>query len=220
MKNYLSLNPRVDILSGLTVALALVPEAVAFSFVAGVSPLVGLYSAFIICLITSLLGGRPGMISAATGAIAVVIVALVHTHGPEYLFAAVVLMGLLQILVGILHLGMFISLVPKPVMLGFVNGLAIVLFLAQLEHFQMKTTHATIWMNGPALYIMLSLVVAAMLIMYFLSRLTAKIPAALGAIVVISLVVNLYQNGWGYGQYCGGLASIASSPSAHESGNS
>ncbi len=189
MKNYLSLNPRADILSGLTVALALVPEAVAFSFVAGVSPLVGLYSAFIICLITSLVGGRPGMISAATGAIAVVIAALVHTHGPEYLFAAVVLMGLLQLIAGALNLGKFISLVPTPVMLGFVNGLAIVIFLAQLEHFQVKAAHAATWMNGPALYVMLGLVFATMLIMHFLPRFTAKVPAALAAIVVISLTV-------------------------------
>lgn len=137
---FLSQNPKADILSGLTVALALVPEAVAFSFVAGVAPLVGLYSAFIICLITSWLGGRPGMISAATGAIAVVIVALVQAHGPEYLFAAVVVMGLLQLLAGALNLGRFIRLVPTPVMLGFVNGLAIVIFLAQLEQFQVSGT--------------------------------------------------------------------------------
>ncbi|MCG8315405.1 MAG: SulP family inorganic anion transporter, partial [Pseudomonadales bacterium] len=118
-----------DVLSGLTVALALVPEAVAFAFVAGVEPLVGLYAAFMVGLITAVIGGRPGMISGATGALAVVMVALVADHGVEYLFAAVVLMGILQITAGILHLGRFIQMVPHPVMLGFVNGLAIVIFL-------------------------------------------------------------------------------------------
>ena len=124
-----------DILSGLTVALALVPEAVAFAFVAGVQPLVGLYAAFMVGLITACLGGRPGMISGATGALAVVMVALVADHGVEYLFATVVLMGVLQISAGVLKLGKFIRMVPYPVMLGFVNGLAIVIFLAQLGQF-------------------------------------------------------------------------------------
>ena len=122
-----------DTLSGLTVALALVAEAVAFAFVAGVEPLVGLYAAFLVGLITALIGGRPGMISGATGALAVVMVSLVADHGVEYLFAAVILMGIIQILAGILRLGKFIRMVPHPVMLGFVNGLAIVIFLAQLS---------------------------------------------------------------------------------------
>ena len=124
-----------DILSGITVALALVPEAVAFAFVAGVEPLVGLYAAFMVGLITACIGGRPGMISGATGALAVVMVALVADHGVEYLFATVVLMGGLQICAGLLKLGKFIRMVPHPVMLGFVNGLAIVIFLAQLGQF-------------------------------------------------------------------------------------
>ncbi|MEO1790262.1 MAG: SulP family inorganic anion transporter, partial [Pseudomonadota bacterium] len=127
---------RIEILAGLTVALALVPEAVAFAFVAGVHPLVGLYAAFIVGLITAVFGGRPGMISGATGALAVVMVSLVATHGVEYLFATVVLMGVIQIGAGIFKLGKFIRLVPHPVMLGFVNGLAIVIFLAQLSQFQ------------------------------------------------------------------------------------
>ena len=122
-----------DVLSGLTVALALVPEAVAFAFVAGVDPLVGLYAAFMVGLITACIGGRPGMISGATGALAVVMVTLVADHGVEYLFATVVLMGILQIAAGITKLGKFIRMVPHPVMLGFVNGLAIVIFLAQLN---------------------------------------------------------------------------------------
>ena len=132
--------PKNDILSGLTVALALVPEAVAFAFVAGVEPLVGLYAAFMVGLITAAIGGRPGMISGATGALAVVMVSLVAQHGVEYLFAAVVLMGLIQMLVGFLRLGKFIRMVPHPVMLGFVNGLAIVIFLAQLKSFQIEAT--------------------------------------------------------------------------------
>ncbi|MEC7258855.1 MAG: SulP family inorganic anion transporter, partial [Pseudomonadota bacterium] len=127
---------RIELLSGLTVALALVPEAVAFAFVAGVHPLVGLYAAFLVGLITALIGGRPGMISGATGALAVVMVALVASHGVEDLFATVVLMGLLQIFAGIMQWGKFIRLVPHPVMLGFVNGLAIVIFLAQLGQFK------------------------------------------------------------------------------------
>lgn len=131
----LTRNPKNDILSGLTVALALVPEAVAFAFVAGVDPLVGLYAAFMVGLITSVFGGRPGMISGATGALAVVMVALVAQHGVEYLFATVVLMGILQMLAGIFKLGKFIRMVPHPVMLGFVNGLAIVIFLAQIKQF-------------------------------------------------------------------------------------
>ncbi len=127
---------KTEVLSGLTVALAMVPEAVAFSFVAGVHPLVGLYAAFIVGLVTALIGGRPGMVSGATGALAVVMVALVSAHGVEYLFATVVLMGIMQVLAGVLHLGKFIRLVPHPVMMGFVNGLAIIIFLAQMTQFQ------------------------------------------------------------------------------------
>ncbi len=180
-------NPKNDILSGLTVALALVPEAVAFAFVAGVNPLVGLYAAFMVGLITSIFGGRPGMISGATGAMAVVMVALVADHGVEYLFAAVVLCGLLQILFGVLKLGKFIRLVPQPVMLGFVNGLAIVIFLSQLEQFKfVDDAGMKAWLEGNALYIMLGLVALTMAIIHFLPKLTNVIPSALAAIVVVS----------------------------------
>ena len=142
-------NYRIEILSGLTVALALVPEAVAFAFVAGLAPLSGLYAAFIVGLITAMFGGRPGMISGATGALAVVMVSLVARHGVEYLFATVVLMGLLQLAAGALRLGKFIRLVPHPVMLGFVNGLAIVIFMAQLTQFQVAGPDGLkIWMSG------------------------------------------------------------------------
>ncbi len=174
-----------DILSGLTVALALVPEAVAFAFVAGVHPLVGLYAAFMVGLITSLIGGRPGMISGATGALAVVMVSLVAEHGVEYLFATVVLMGILQIIFGLLKFGKFIRMVPYPVMLGFVNGLAIVIFLAQLPQFQENGQ----WMQGTDLYVMLGLAAATMVIMFVLPKLTRAVPAGLVAIVVLSIVV-------------------------------
>ncbi len=179
-----------DILSGLTVALALVPEAVAFAFVAGVHPLVGLYAAFMVGLITSLVGGRPGMISGATGALAVVMVALVAEYGLEYLFATVVLMGVLQVIFGLLKLGKFIRMVPYPVLLGFVNGLAIVIFLAQMGQFQITSTDGiTTWMSGAPLYIMLGLVILTMIIMYFLPKLTRALPAGLVAITIVSLIV-------------------------------
>lgn len=174
-----------DVLSGLTVALALVPEAVAFAFVAGVHPLVGLYAAFMVGLITSLVGGRPGMISGATGALAVVMVALVAQHGVEYLFATVVLMGVLQIIFGLLKFGKFIRMVPYPVMLGFVNGLAIVIFLAQIPQFKAGEE----WMQGADLYMMLGLVFATMLIMFFLPKVTRAVPAGLVAIAGLSAVV-------------------------------
>lgn len=181
---------KTEVLSGLTVALALVPEAVAFSLIAGVSPLVGLYSAFIIGLVTSLMGGRPGMISGATGAIAIVIVSLVMTHGVEYLFTAVVLMGVIQLLVGALKLGKFIRLVPHPVVFGFVNGLAILIFLSQLNEFKVSSgANAGEWLSGSALYLMLGLVLATMAIIYFLPKITKAIPASLAAILAISAVV-------------------------------
>jgi len=187
------LNPltlKTELLSGLTVALALVPEAVAFAFVAGVHPLVGLYAAFIVGLITSVLGGRPGMISGATGALAVVMVSLVASHGVEYLFATVVLMGILQLLAGIFHLGKFIRLVPHPVMLGFVNGLAIVIFLAQLTQFKTPGTDGAMeWMTGWPLVVMLGLVVATMAIIWVMPKITSAIPAPLAGIAIVAAVV-------------------------------
>ncbi|KRT57230.1 SulP family inorganic anion transporter [endosymbiont of Ridgeia piscesae] len=179
-----------DTLSGLTVALALVPEAIAFAFVAGVEPLVGLYAAFMMGIITSIIGGRPGMISGATGAMAVVMVSLVAQHGVEYLFAAVLLAGLIQILSGVLRLGKFIRMVPYPVMLGFVNGLAIVIFLAQLQQFQVADAGGNlVWMSGEPLLIMLGLVVLTMAIIHFLPKLTSALPASLVAIVSVTLLV-------------------------------
>ena len=188
---------RIELLSGLTVALALVPEAVAFAFVAGVHPLVGLYAAFLVGLITALIGGRPGMISGATGALAVVMVALVAQHGVEYLFATVVLMGILQIIAGAMHWGRFIRLVPHPVMLGFVNGLAIVIFLAQLGQFKVpgsmeNTGHGMSggeWLSGMQLYTMLGLVALTMAVIWVMPRITRIVPAPLAGIVVVAALV-------------------------------
>jgi len=181
---------RDDILSGLTVAIALVPEAVAFAFVAGVNPLVGLYGAFLMGLVTSLIGGRPGMISGATGATAVVMVALVAQHGVEYLFAAVLLTGLLQVVFGSLRFGKYIRMVPYTVMLGFVNGLAIVIFLAQMEHFQVEDAAGVMhWLSGTPMFTMLGLVGLTMAIMYVLPKITRAIPGGLAAIITVSLIV-------------------------------
>lgn len=183
-----------EVLSGLTVSLALVPEAVAFSIIANVSPLVGLYSAFIIGLITAILGGRPGMISGATGAIAVVVVSLVILHGVEYLFAAVVLMGIIQMTIGFLKLGKFIRLVPHAVMFGFVNGLAIVIFMAQLAQFKVIDSNGIEhWMSGQALVLMLGLVGLTMTIIYLMPGFTKAVPASLTAIIVVSAIVILFQ---------------------------
>ncbi|MCB1418213.1 MAG: SulP family inorganic anion transporter [Notoacmeibacter sp.] len=188
---------RTDLLSGLTVALALVPEAVAFAFVAGVHPLVGLYAAFIVGLVTALFGGRPGMISGATGALAVVMVSLVASHGVEYLFATVVLMGILQLLAGAFHLGKFIRLVPHPVMLGFVNGLAIVIFLAQLSQFKVPGSAeasghgfaAGQWLTGIPLITMLGLVGLTMAIIWAMPKLTKAVPAPLAGIAIVAGIV-------------------------------
>jgi SulP family sulfate permease len=194
-----SSNVKNDILSGLTVALALVPEAVAFAFVAGVDPLVGLYAAFMIGLITSLFGGRPGMISGATGALAVVMVTLVargNAMGAEgeelglyYLFMTVILMGIIQILAGVFKLGKFVRLIPHPVMMGFVNGLAIVIFLSQLSMFMTSDQGEMVWMQGTSLWTMVGLVGLTMAIMFGLPQLTKKLPEALVAILVVSAIV-------------------------------
>ena len=183
---------KVEILSGLTVSLALVPEAIAFAFVAGVTPLSGLYAAFIVGLITALVGGRPGMISGATGALAVVMVALVADHGVQYLFATVVLMGFLQLLAGIFKLGKFIRMVPQPVMLGFVNGLAIVIGLSQINQFKILNSEGvSTWMSGDALIYSLVFVLLTMAIIWLLPKITKIIPATLAAILTITCLVIL-----------------------------
>ncbi len=196
-------NVRNEVFSGITVALALVPEAVAFAFVAGVDPLVGLYAAFMVGLITSIFGGRPGMISGATGSLAVVMVALVakgndmgspsENLGLYYLFVTVVLMGIIQILAGILKLGKFVRLIPHSVMMGFVNGLAIVIFLSQLGMFKKITNGEKTWIQGEPLYIMIGLVGLTMLIMWGLPKIkkAKKLPEALIAILVVSTIAIL-----------------------------
>ncbi|WP_299516926.1 SulP family inorganic anion transporter [uncultured Flavobacterium sp.] len=175
-------NHKTEILSGLTVALALVPEAVAFAMIAGVSPLVGLYAAFMMGLVTSILGGRPGMISGATGAVAVVVVTLAQSHGVEYIFATVILAGIIQMAAGFLKLGKLIRLVPHPVIFGFVNGLAIIIFMSQLDQFKDVSGN---WLTGGNLYLLLSLVFLTMLIIWGLPKLTKAIPASLTAILVV-----------------------------------
>ncbi len=193
-------NVRNDIFSGTTVALALVPEAIAFAFVAGVDPLVGLYAAFMVGLITAIFGGRPGMISGATGALAVVMVSLVaegnamgaadENLGLYYLFATVILMGFIQILAGVLQLGKFVRLIPHPVMMGFVNGLAIVIFLSQLGMFKKTVAGEKVWLPGNQLYLMLGLVALTMLIMWGLPKIkkAEKLPEALIAILAVSAI--------------------------------
>ena len=189
MKRYLKLfdfgysfSYKTEILSGLTVALALVPEAVAFALIAGLSPLTGLYAAVVMALVTSVFGGRPGMISGATGAVAVVLVSLVVDHGVEYVFATVVLSGLIQMTAGLLKLGKFIRLVPHPVIFGFVNGLAIIIFLSQLDQF--KSADGA-WLSGASLYVFGGLVLLTMAIIFGLPKLTKAVPSSLVAILVV-----------------------------------
>jgi len=195
-------NPKDDILSGLTVALALVPEAVAFAFVAGVDPLVGLYGAFIMGIITAIFGGRPGMISGATGAMAVVMVHMIQEGnqvgllldeaipnlGLQWLLITLLIVGLIQISGGLLRLGKFVRLIPHPVMMGFVNGLAIVIFLSQLTLFQKTVDGSKVWLSGAEMNIMVGLVALTMAIMHFLPKLTNKVPAALAAIAVVAAI--------------------------------
>lgn len=197
MKKYLNLfdfsqevNYKTEVLSGLTVALALVPEAVAFALIAGLDPLIGLYAAFVMGLVTSIFGGRPGMISGATGAVAVVIAALAISHGPEYIFACVILAGLMQVLAGVLRLGKLMRLVPHPVVFGFVNGLAIIIFMAQLPQFQDASGN---WLTGSSLWIMLGLVGLTMLIMWGLPKLTKAFPSGLAGILVVFGLVYALQ---------------------------
>ncbi|WP_318310756.1 SulP family inorganic anion transporter [Flagellimonas crocea] len=196
MKKYLNLfdfsqkiNYRTEILSGLTVALALVPEAIAFAFIAGLSPLTGLYAAFVMGLVTSILGGRPGMISGATGAVAVVIVTLAQQYGVEYVFATVILAGILQMLAGVLRLGKLMRLVPHPVIFGFVNGLAVIIFMSQMSQFQTVDGE---WLSGSTLYIFLGLVLLTMLVIWGLPKLTKVVPASLAAILLVFGIVFFF----------------------------
>ncbi|MCB0706446.1 MAG: SulP family inorganic anion transporter [Saprospiraceae bacterium] len=188
--NLFDLSQKVDykneVLSGLTVALALIPEAVAFALIAGLSPLTGLYAAFVMGLVTSIFGGRPGMISGATGAVAVVLVTLAASHGVEYIFATVVLAGIIQVSAGMLRLGKLMRLVPHPVIFGFVNGLAIIIFMSQLTQFKDASGH---WLTGSELYMLLGLVLLTMFIIWGLPKLSKAVPASLVAILLIFGIV-------------------------------
>lgn len=197
MKKYLNLfdfsqkvNYKTEVLSGLTVALALVPEAIAFALIAGLSPLTGLYAAFVMGLVTSVLGGRPGMISGATGAVAVVIVSLAMDYGVEYVFATVILAGILQLAAGFLRLGKLMRLVPHPVIFGFVNGLAIIIFMSQLDQF--KSSDGS-WLSGSTLFIFLGLVLITMLVIWGLPKLSKAVPASLIAILAVFGLVLVFD---------------------------
>lgn len=200
MRKYLNLfdlsqkiDYKTEVLSGMTVALALVPEAVAFALIAGLSPLTGLYAAFVMGLVTAIFGGRPGMISGATGAVAVVIVSLVKSHGVEYVFATVILAGMIQISVGLLRLGKLMRLVPHPVIFGFVNGLAIIIFMSQLAQFTTDSTNPDApWMTGMTLFSFVGLVLLSIAILVILPRITRAFPAGLAAILVVFGLVTFF----------------------------
>ncbi len=196
MKSYLhffdfskKINYKTEILAGLTVAMTMIPESLSFAILAGFPPLVGLYAAFIMGLITAVLGGRPGLVSGGAGATVIVLIALMKTHGLEYVFAAVAMAGIIQIIVGLFKLGKFIRLVPQPVMFGFVNGLAIIIFMSQLEQFKTLINGKMEWLSGSPLYIMLGLVALTISIVIFLPKITKVVPASLVAIIVVFFIV-------------------------------
>jgi len=186
------INYRNEILAGLTVAMTMIPESLSFAILAGFPPLAGLYAAFIMGLITAIFGGRPGMISGGAGATVVVLIALMQSHGIEYVFAAVALAGALQIIVGLFKLGKFIRLVPQPVMYGFVNGLAIIIFMSQIEQFKTIANGQVSWLAGTALYIMLGLVASTIAIVLLFPKITKAVPASLIAIIVIFIIVQAF----------------------------
>ncbi|AIM59975.1 sulfate permease [Cellulophaga lytica] len=200
MKKYLNLfdfQQKVDykneILAGLTVAMTMIPESLMFAILAGFSPLVGLYGAFIMGLVTAIFGGRPGLISGGAGATVVVLMALMNSHGLEYVFAAVALAGVIQMIIGLLKLGKFIRLVPQPVMFGFVNGLAIIIFMAQMDQFKAGVGDAAVWLTGETLYTMLGLVLFTIAIIVFVPKVTKAVPASLIGIIVVFLVVYFFN---------------------------
>lgn len=196
MKPYLQLfdfsnkiNYRTEILAGLTVAMTMIPESLSFAILAGFAPLTGLYAAFIMGLVTAILGGRPGLISGGAGATVIVLIALMKTQGIEYVFAAVAVAGLIQILVGLFKLGKFVRLVPQPVMFGFVNGLAVIIFMSQLEQFKTLVNGKVEWLSGIPLYTMLALVLLTVAIVLVWPKITKAVPASLVAIIVVFLLV-------------------------------
>lgn len=199
------INYKNELLAGFTVAMTMIPESLSFAILAGLSPLTGLYAAFIMGLVTAVFGGRPGMVSGGAGATIVVLIALIKTHGVEYLFATVVLAGIFQMLVGIFRWGKFVRLIPQPVMYGFLNGLAVIIFMAQVEQFKViRENGITDWLQGTALYIMLGLTLLTIAIVYFLPKITKVIPASLVAILIVFGVVV------GFGIHTKTVADIAS----------
>lgn len=184
---------KIEILAGLTVAMTMIPESLSFAILAGFPPLVGLYGAFIMGLITAILGGRPGMVSGGAGATVIVLIALMNSNGLEYVFAAVALAGIIQIAVGLLKLGKFIRLVPQPVMFGFVNGLAVIIFMSQLEQFKTIVNGQSELLSGAALYIMAGLVALTIAIILLFPKLTKAVPASLVAIIVVFAVVLIFD---------------------------
>jgi SulP family sulfate permease len=201
MKKHLNLfdlsqkvNYKTEILAGLTVAMTMIPESLMFAILAGFPPLVGLYGAFIMGLVTAIFGGRPGLISGGAGATVVVVMALmIRADGLEYVFAAVILAGVIQLIVGLLKLGKFIRLVPQPVMFGFVNGLAIIIFMAQMKQFAIGAGEAATWISGTPLYTMLGLVVFTVAIIIIFPKITKAVPASLVAIIVVFIVVYVFN---------------------------
>jgi len=193
ISTFKKINFKNEILAGLTVAMTMIPESLSFAILAGLTPLTGLYAAFLMGIITAIFGGRPGMVSGGAGATVVVLIALASLYGVEYLFAAVVLAGCIQFIVGACKLGRFVRLIPQPVMYGFLNGLAVIIFLAQLAQFKVTTTDSTSWLTGTSLYLMLGLTALTIGIVWLFPKLTKKIPASLVAIVVITLLVFFFQ---------------------------
>lgn len=184
------INYKNELLAGFTVAMTMIPESLSFAILAGLSPLTGLYAAFMMGLVTAILGGRPGMVSGGAGATIVVLIALIKTHGTEYLFATVVLAGIFQLLVGVFKLGKFVRLIPQPVMYGFLNGLAVIIFMAQIEQFKITDSNGVItWLHGTSLYIMVGLTVLTIAIVYFFPKITKVIPASLVAILIVFGIV-------------------------------
>jgi SulP family sulfate permease len=187
-----TINYKIEILAGLTVAMTMIPESLSFAILAGFPPLVGLYAAFIMGLVTAIFGGRPGMVSGGAGATVIVLIALMKSNGLEYVFAAVALAGILQILIGVFKLGKLIRLVPQPVMFGFVNGLAVIIFMSQLEQFKTIVNGQGTWLSGTPMFIMAGLVVLTIGIVVLLPKITKAIPASLVAIIVVFALVFLF----------------------------
>lgn len=184
---------KIEILAGLTVAMTMIPESLSFAILAGFTPLVGLYAAFIMGLVTAVFGGRPGMVSGGAGATAIVLIALMQSNGLEYVFAAVVLAGIFQVIVGIFKLGKFIRLVPQPVMYGFVNGLAVIIFTSQFQQFSTTTNGQSAWLTGASLYIMIGLVLLTIAIVFLLPKVTKAVPPSLAAIIIVFIVVLIFN---------------------------